>query len=142
MSGMPEVPLPLRQRKLLANTNDVHQKRPVSWSEAQINMLQGENRELRQYIIDQKRSEGEKDETLGLLRRQNAQFAQEIYQQSEMISKLVCTVAAAVQDFQEATSYRFKAGKRPENRVSSAGSEVVSEILHAYCGRSSWPLTL
>jgi hypothetical protein len=100
---VPLPPLPLAQRRLLEARGGSKPTKRLSWSEQQINRLQMDNRELRQKIIDQKRIDLEKDNTITLLREQNARYIREIDRQSEA-TRFADSIIVAVQDFQQSAS--------------------------------------
>src|SRR6187549_3577054 len=68
-------PLPLGARRLRTEIGASPVQKPmkrISWSEQQINNLQTDNKDLRNKIIDQKRIDVEKDQTIAFLKEQNA----------------------------------------------------------------------
>lgn len=107
--GEPAPPPPLAARRFRAEARPPPTKKPpkraISWSEDQINRLQQDNRELRQKIIEQKRVDLEKDQTIAFLKQQNAQYGREIDRKHEM-AQFANSIIVAVQDFQQAQSRR------------------------------------
>lgn len=79
-------------------------KRSLSWSEDQINTLQDDNRQLRQQIIEQKRLNLEKSETISQLRQENVQYNRSLCQQKEMVKQIANTIIVAFQDYDELVS--------------------------------------
>ena len=57
-------------------------------------MLQRENKELRQHILDQKRREVEKDQTIAMLRQHNVRHAHDI---DNLIDQFSSTMNAALE---------------------------------------------
>jgi hypothetical protein len=130
-----EAPPPLQERQLLEDIRKTEavreQKRPLSWAEEQINMLQRENKDLRQFIINQKRLDAEKDEDLVFLKRQNAEYLREIDRQTNMVAQFVNTLNVAVQDFHETRAYTAKTNKH-RDVTSTQSSDELSDIIRIY----------
>lgn len=105
--GEPAPPLPLAVRRHRAEARPPlmkkSPKRAISWSEDQINRLQQDNRDLRQKILEQKRTDVEKDQTIAFLTQQNAQYKQEIDRNSD-VSQFANTIIVAVQELQQTQS--------------------------------------
>jgi hypothetical protein len=134
----PAPPLPLAQRRLRAETRPSPKKRAISWSEEQINKLQRDNKELRQKILDQKRLDVEKDQTISHLRQQNAHFIRQIERQTDM-TQFANNIIVAVQDFQQAKSQQSDSSSDYELGVvgSTSGgsgeiSGAISDIIRVY----------
>ncbi|KAK0627167.1 hypothetical protein B0T14DRAFT_511940 [Immersiella caudata] len=123
-------------------------KRAISWSEDQINRLQQDNRELRQKILEQKRVDMEKDQTIAFLKQQNAQYGREIDRKHEM-AQFANSIIVAVRDFQQAqpwqsanpTNYgethtntaHTSDARTGDTRIESNSiSDAISEIIRIY----------
>ncbi|KAI3333828.1 hypothetical protein F4824DRAFT_234757 [Ustulina deusta] len=112
-------------------------KRAISWSEDQINRLQKDNRELRQKILDQKRTDVEKDETIAFLTQQNAQYRQEIDRRTD-VAQFANNIIVTVQDFQEAQSRQsasssdYGAIPASEGRDSGTMGDMLNDIIRIY----------
>ncbi|KAI3331118.1 hypothetical protein F4824DRAFT_458040 [Ustulina deusta] len=145
--GDPAPPLRLADRRGRLETRSPAETRPpatkkppkraISWSEDQINRLQKDNRELRQKILDQKRTDVEKDETIAFLTQQNAQYRQEIDRRTDM-TQFANNIIVAVQDFQEAQSRQstnssdYGAIPASEGRDSGTMGDMLSDIIRIY----------
>ena len=139
--GEPTPPLPLAARRYRAETRPPlvkrSPKRAISWSEDQINRLQQDNRDLRQKILDQKRTDVEKDQTIASLTRQNDQYRQEIDRIHD-VSQFANTVIVAVQEFQQAQSRQSanssNYGDAPKgvSVESNTIGDALSDIIRVY----------
>ncbi|KAI8626623.1 hypothetical protein F5Y19DRAFT_221895 [Xylariaceae sp. FL1651] len=145
--GDPAPPLPLADRRGRLETRSPVEARPpatkkppkraISWSEDQINRLQKDNRELRQKILDQKRTDVEKDETIAFLTQQNAQYRQEIEQKTS-VTHFANSIIIAVQDFQEGQSRQSASssdyGAIPASQCRDSGTmgDMLSDIIRIY----------
>jgi hypothetical protein len=139
--GEPAPPLPLATRRYRAETRPPlvkkSPKRAISWSEDQINRLQQDNRDLRQKILEQKRTDLEKDQTIAFLTQQNAQYRQEIDRNND-VSQFANTVIVAVQEFQQAQSRQsanssnYGDAPRGVSRDSNTIGDALSDIIKIY----------
>lgn len=124
-------PLLLNQRKMISDGGksdaEGEHTRPLSWFEDQIEQLQRENRELRQFIISQKRREAEKNQALEILKQQNTQYVLEIDRQSHLVTQFANTVAVAVEDFHE-----IRSRNRFQDDNARSSSDILSEIIRVY----------
>ncbi|KAI1207647.1 uncharacterized protein F4807DRAFT_434036 [Annulohypoxylon truncatum] len=143
----PAPPLRLADRRDHLETRPPVEKRPlaakkplrrmISWSEDQINRLQKDNRELRQKILDQKRTEVEKDQTITFLTQQNTQYQQEIDRRND-VTQFANSIIVAVQDFQESQSRQStkstEYGDIPpsDGRGSGTMGDMLSDIIRIY----------
>ncbi len=137
----PAPPLPLAARRYRAETRPPllkkSPKRAISWSEDQINRLQQDNRDLRQKILEQKRTDVEKDQTIAFLTQQNAQYRQEIDRNND-VSQFANTVIVAVQEFQQARSRRSvnssNYGDAPKGVSTDSNTigDALSDIIRIY----------
>jgi hypothetical protein len=124
-------PAPLKARKFIAG--DVRPdpvrkpRRPLSWSEEQINMLQRENKELRQHIMNQRRREVEKDQAMAALQQQNANYARV----DDLVDQLANAVGVALEELRE-NRKRLADNPQFENGGSYKEEDSVDEIIKIY----------
>lgn len=96
---------PLRHRPLLAGSvapdPDRKPRRPLSWSEAQINSLQKQNKDLRQEIISQKRQAIAKERIIATQQQQISKYIQKESKQDDMLKMFANNVHVALEDLRD-----------------------------------------
>lgn len=101
---------PLKHRRLLAG--DVapdpirKPRRPISWSETQIRMLQKEVQALRQDVIDHKRQVAEKDRIIATQQHQINKYIQRESKQDDLLQRFTDKIQASLADFRDKRSWR------------------------------------
>ena len=124
-------PAPLKARKFIAG--DVRPdpvrkpRRPLTWSEEQINMLQRENKELRQHIMDQKRREIEKDQAMATLQKQNASYARV----DDLVDQFANAMGVALEELREGRK-RLTGNPQFDKRGSHKQDNSIDEIINIY----------
>ena len=92
---------------------------------------------MRQKILDQKRTDVEKDQTIAFLTRQNDQYRQEIDRIHE-VSQFANTVIVAVQEFQQAQSRQsanssnYGGAPKGVSVESNTIGDALSDIIRVY----------
>ncbi|KAK4163061.1 hypothetical protein QBC43DRAFT_188498, partial [Cladorrhinum sp. PSN259] len=100
-------------------------QRDLSWSEEQINILQKENRELRQYILDQEKNIVQHQTKIASLQHQNREYLRQIDRQHQMILQFSQTIYVAFQDYEE-----LRAGGW-DHKLAKENTDI-DEIIHIY----------
>jgi hypothetical protein len=124
-------PAPLKARRFIAG--DVRPdpvrkpRRPLSWSEEQINMLQRENKELRQHIINQRRREVEKDQAMATLQQENASHARV----DDLVDQFANAISVALEELREGRK-RLTDNPQLDRRGSHKQNDSIDEIINIY----------
>ncbi len=119
---------PLKHRRLLAGSvapdPDRKPRRPLSWSETQINILQKHVQNLRQDIIDQKRRAIEKDRIIATQQQQITEYARKESKQDDLLKQFANNMHVALEDLRD---------KKPwTNSSAEVSDEVIDDLITIY----------
>lgn len=124
----PVIP-PLRHRPLLAGSvapdPDRKPRRPLSWSEAQINSLQKQNKDLRQEIISQKRQALEKERIIATQKQQISKYIQKESKQDDMLKMFANNVHVALEDLRDKRLWS-------SNSAHEASMDAIDDVITVY----------
>ncbi|TPX11399.1 uncharacterized protein E0L32_007818 [Thyridium curvatum] len=124
-------PPPLKHRPLLAGSvapdHDRKPKRPLSWSEAQINTLQKQVKDLRQDIIAQKRQGIEKDRIIASQQQQITKYIQRESKKEDLLNIFANNVHVALEDLRGKGSWEG-------NTTDDVAAETIDDLITIYQG--------
>jgi hypothetical protein len=122
---------PLKHRRLLAGSvapdPDRKPRRPLSWSETQINMLQKQVQNLRQDIIDHKRQAIEKDRIIATQQQHITKYVQRESKQDNLLKQFANNMHVALEDLRD--KELWTAGSADE-----VSNDVIDDLITVYCG--------